>query len=82
MEEKMKKIAEELGIEWKFSIRKGPTIGLIEEIADVKIMLEQTSLCDIHPKDIAELKTYKMIDRLRESKMREEIKDKELKNNG
>ena len=77
MDEKIKKIAHhygiksqlgqlaeeccELSVECNHSIRNGLTIGLIEEIADVEIMLEQIKyLCDIHPKDITELKAYKI----------------------
>lgn len=77
MEERLKKIAQhygtksqlrqlteeccELAVECNHSIRRGLTIGLIEEIADVEIMLEQIKyLCDIHPKDITELKAYKI----------------------
>lgn len=52
----------ELAVEANHSARKGCfTIGLVEEMADVEIMMEQIKyLCDIRQKDIEEVKNRKI----------------------
>lgn len=51
----------ELAVEASHSARKGTTVKIIEEIADVLIMIEQVMyLSSISAKDVKELVTYKI----------------------
>ena len=70
--EQLRQLAEEcceLAVEANHSARKGVTVKIIEEIADVAIMMEQISyLARIDRKDIDEVIDYKLnrqIERIR-----------------
>ena len=68
IKEQLRQLAEEcceLAVEANHSARKGTTVKIIEEIADVVIMMEQIIyLAGIDRKDIDEVIDYKLIRQL------------------
>ena len=64
LKKQMRQLAEEcseLAVEASHSARKGTTVKIIEEIADVEIMIEQIiHLAEIDRKDIQECIDYKL----------------------
>ena len=81
LENQLRQLAEEcseLAVEASHSARKGsPTVRLIEEIADVEIMLDQIRyLAGIQESDILEIRFYKLERQLK--RMRQETSDEDM----
>ena len=81
LEYQLRQLAEEcseLAVEANYSARYGNiTIKLIEEIADVEIMLDQVRyLAEIQESDILETKFYKIARQLK--RIREETSDEDM----
>lgn len=81
LENQLRQLAEEcseLAVEANHSARKGSTtVRLIEEIADVEIMLDQVRyLAGIQESDVLEIRFYKLERQLK--RMRQETSDEDM----